>query len=592
MLAVGASAAAISLLTYSTDVLRPLELSSVDTRFSLRGTLPAPDRLAIVAIDDRTFSRLGLQWPFPRSVHARVIDQLRRAGARRIAYDIQFTEPTTPEEDDALIRAVGRARGTVLSTTEVDSKGRTNVFGGDEVLRPIGARVGSAVIQPDPGGVLRRFPLSFDGLTGFAVAVAESTGTRVDRRSAGSKSPWIDYRGPPGTIPTYSFADVLRGEVPASAFRGKTVVVGAAAPSLADVHPTPSSDDHLMSGPEVQANAIRTVEQGFPLRLSSAWLDILLIAALAFVAPATTLRLRVAPALLLAVGVAAGYLVIAQVAFNHGTILPVIYPIAALGLATVGSLVVNYLIAAFERQRVRDTFSRFVPEPVVDEMIARADDEMRIGGVRRVCTVLFSDLRGFTSFSETLEPDQVGECLNRYLSEMSEAIMGHGGTLVAYLGDGIMAVFGAPTEQPDHADRALAATREMLFERLPRYNQWIRARGLGDGFRLGIGLNSGETLSGQVGSEQRMEYAAIGDTTNTAARLEAMTKDSPHSVFIADSTRRLLQGDSEGLDFVEEMQVPGRKATIRIWTLSSDTPGSGTGADRAPATDPETSGDP
>jgi adenylate cyclase len=131
----------------------------------------------------------------------------------------------------------------------------------------------------------------------------------------------------------------------------------------------------------------------------------------------------------------------------------------------------------------------------------------------------------------------------------------------------------------------------MLFERLPRFNQWIRAHGLGDGFRMGIGLNSGETLSGQVGSEQRMEYAAIGDTTNTAARLEAMTKDSPHSVFIADSTRRLLRGGTGGLDFVEEMQIRGRKATIRIWTLSSDSAGSETGADRAPVSDPETGGD-
>ena len=568
MLAVGATAAAISLLAYATHALRPLELSSVDARFSIRGARPAPEDLAIVTIDDRTFSRLGLQWPFPRHLHARVIDALRKAGARAIAYDVQFTEPTTVREDNALLRAVGRAGDVVLSTTEVDAHGRTNVFGGDEVLRSLGARAGSTVVQPDPGGVLRRFPLSFDGLVAFAVAAAESAGTEVDRGSAGTKDPWIDYRGPPGTIPSYSFVDVLRGKVPAGAFRGKTVVVGASAPSLKDVHVTPASGGHEMSGPEVQANAIWTVENGFPLSSSSTWLDIFLIGTLAFVAPATTLRLRVAPALLLTLGAAAGYLAIAQIAFDRGTVLPVAYPMLALALATGGSLVVHYLIAAFERQRVRDAFARFVPETVVEEVMERTDDDLRLGGVRREGTVLFADLRGFTAFAEALEPAQVVECLNRYLTEMSEAIMDHGGTLVAYMGDGIMAVFGAPIEQPDHADRALAATREMVFERLPRFNEWIRARGLGDGFRIGIGLNSGEVMSGQVGSKRRMEYTAIGDTTNTAARLEGMTKGTPHSVLIADSTKELLREAAAGLNFVGELDVRGRETTIRAWTLA------------------------
>lgn len=575
MLAVGAIAAAISILAYATHALRPLELSSVDARFSIRGTHPPPDDLAVVAIDDRTFSRLGLQWPFPRRLHGRVIDALRRAGAQAIAYDVQFTEPTTPSEDNALLRAVDRADGVVLSTTEVDAQGRTNVFGGDEVVSSLGARAGSTVVQPDPGGVLRRFPLSFDGLVAFAVAAAESAGTEVDRGSAGAKERWIDYRGPPGTIPSYSFVDVLRGDVPAGAFRGKTVVVGAVAPSLKDVHVTSASGDHEMSGPEVQANAIWTVEHGFPLGSSSGWLDVLLIAALAFVAPAATLRLRVAPALLLTVGVATGYLVIAQIAFDRGTILPVAYPVLALALATVGSLAIHYLIAAFERQRVRDTFARFVPETVVKEVVERTDDDLRLGAVRREGTVLFSDLRGFTAFAEALEPAQVVECLNRYLTEMSEAIMDHGGTLVAYMGDGIMAVFGAPIEQPDHADRALAATREMLFERLPRFNEWVRARGLGDGFRIGVGLNSGEIMSGQVGSKRRMEYTAIGDTTNTAARLEGMTKGTPNSVLIAESTKQLLQGGAADLAFVGELEVRGREATIRVWTLTADAPGAG-----------------
>ena len=566
LIAIGGASALIAVAACATHLMRPLELSTVDARFAIRGTQRTPDDLAVVAVDDRTFSRLGVQWPFSRHLHARVIDTLRRAGARGIAYDVQFTEPTTPREDNALIRAVDRADGVVLSTTEVDAHGHANVFGGDEVLHSVGARAGSTVVQPDPGGVLRRFPLFFDGLSGFAVATAESAGRMVDRGQAGSENPWIDFRGPPGTIPTYSFADVLQGKVPDSAFRGKIVVVGASAPSLKDVQVTPSSGNHEMSGPEVQANAIWTVEHGFPLSSSPGWLDVVLIAVLAFVAPAATLRLRVVPAVLVAAGAAATFLVVAQIAFDEGVVLPVSYPLGAVALATVGSLAVSYLIAAFERQRVHDTFARFVPETVVNELMSQAGDGPRLGGVRREGTVLFSDLRGFTSFSETLEPDQVVEVLNCYLSEMSNAIMDHGGTLVSYMGDGIMAIFGAPLEQADHADRALAAVREMLDLCLPRFNRWISSRSLGEGFEMGIGLNSGTVMSGQVGSERRLEYTAIGDTTNAAARLESMTKGTPHQVFVAESTRRLLS-DQSAMAFVDEFPVRGREASIKVWTL-------------------------
>lgn len=571
---VALGAAALGLLAYGTHLLRLQELSTIDTRFSIRGTQPAPSEIAVVQIDDTTFNQLGLQWPFPRRFHGELIDRLRDDGARVIAYDVQFTEPTVPREDSALISAVARDRGhVVLSTTEVNSHGESHIFGGESVVRSVGARAGSTVIQPDPDGVLRKLPFSFNGLDSFAVATVE-TATRHRVSPAplgGGHSALIDYRGPPGTFPTYSFSEVLRGQVPARAFRGKIVVVGAGAPSLGDTHVTPTTGDGVMSGPEVQANAIWTVEHDFPLRSSSTALDVLLILVMAIAPTLFGWRFRAVAAVSSAVALGAAYVVIAQLAFDGGRILPVVYPLGALVVSAIGALVVTTTITAFERQWVHDTFSRFVPEAVVEDVLARTDENHRLGGVRRVGTVLFSDLRGFTTFSESLEPDQVVECLNRYMTEMSEAIMDHGGTLVTYMGDGIMAVFGAPIEQVDHADRALAATREMLFERLPRFNEWMRARGLGDGFQMGVGLNSGEIMSGQVGSEQRMEYTAIGDTVNTAARLEGMTKDTPHSAFVAESTKALLRAEASTLTFVDELAVRGREATIRVWTLIPDT---------------------
>ena len=184
-------------------------------------------------------------------------------------------------------------------------------------------------------------------------------------------------------------------------------------------------------------------------------------------------------------------------------------------------------------------------------------------------TVLFSDLRGFTAFAEAREPEQVIEVLNRYLTAMSDAILDHGGTLVAYMGDGIMAVFGAPVAAGDHADRALDAARAMLA-RLEEFNAWMREDGLGDGFKMGIGLHSGPVMSGNVGSARRLEYAAIGDTTNTAARLEGMTKGTPYQLFVGEPTRDRLAAPPDELEFVSELEVRGRERGIRVWGLAPD----------------------
>jgi adenylate cyclase len=221
-----------------------------------------------------------------------------------------------------------------------------------------------------------------------------------------------------------------------------------------------------------------------------------------------------------------------------------------------------------ERERLRGVFARFLPEPMVDEVLLRADGDLRLGGVRLVSTALFADLRDFTGFAERTPPDDVIAVLNRYFGEMSDAVLDNGGTLVAFLGDGLIAVFGAPIECDDHADRAVAAAREMLEVRLPRFNRWLREHGYGGRFRMGIGMSSGPLMSGNVGSERRLEYTAIGDTVNTASRLEAMTKTTGRSILMAESTRDALLNPPHDLSFVGELDVRGRESKIRTWTLT------------------------
>jgi adenylate cyclase len=220
-----------------------------------------------------------------------------------------------------------------------------------------------------------------------------------------------------------------------------------------------------------------------------------------------------------------------------------------------------------ERERLRGVFARFLPEPMVDEVLLRADGDLRLGGVRLVSTALFADLRGFTGFAERTPPDDVIAVLNRYFGEMSDAVLDNGGTLVAFLGDGLIAVFGAPIECDDHADRAVAAAREMLGDRLPRFNDWAREQGYGEPFRMGIGMSSGPLMSGNVGSERRLEYTAIGDTVNTASRIESLTKKLGHPVLLSESTLDLLTTPSADLVYVDEVTVRGRSAPTRVWGL-------------------------
>ena len=571
-LSVAVLATGIGLALYATDALSELELDTVDTRFSIRGEQKAPDDLVVVKIDDVTFDELGEQWPFRRSTHAKLIDRIAADRPKVIAYDIQFSERSDSEKDDlALANAIQDAgHRVVLATTEVNARGQGTFLDTEPgFLNEIGGRFGSGQLPSDRGELYRRVDFEEGGLETFAVATVETaTGRQVDPGLFGDEPAWIDYRGPPDTLNAISFSRVLEGKVKPGFFRNKLVVVGPYAPSLQDVHPTSTTgSDEQMSGAEIQANAVDTVRRGIPLESAPGALDVALIVLLGLVAPVGSLVLSPVRALAIAIGLGLAFVVATQLAFNDGAILSFVYPMAALGLAAVGTLAVHLITTAFERERVRDMFSRFVPENVVEEALLRTDDDLRLGGVERQATVMFTDLRGFTSFAESLPPEQVIEVLNQYLSDMSDAILDHGGTLVAYMGDGIMAVFGAPIEQDDHADRALATAREMLDVRLERFNAWLRSRGLGEGFRMGIGLNSGSVMSGNVGSERRLEYTAIGDTTNTASRLEGMTKGTPHQLFVADSTREALVDPPRDLAFVDEFEVRGREARIKLWTL-------------------------
>jgi HD-GYP domain-containing protein (c-di-GMP phosphodiesterase class II) len=364
--AAGVVAVALALAGDVLHVLAAQEQDTVALRYQLRGEQPASD-VAVVTIDDASISHLGIQWPLPRSLHARAIDRLRAAGARLIVYDVQFTEQTRPRDDLALFEAVRRTPGTVLVTSETKAPGEHEILGGPENLRRARAVAAAANLVTAPGDVLQRFRGAENGLPTVGEVGARRAGARANAFPA--EGAWIDFRGPPGTIPSISFADLLSGAADTSGLRGRIVVVGATAPTLGDLHPTPTANDELMSGAEVQANTIWTALHGLPMRDAPAWVGWLAIAVMGLAPALATVRGRALRAALVAPLLGLCWVIAVQICFQRGLILPVSYPLIALVLGTMTATTSAFVLEREHRRR-----TALLSERLEREVSARTEE--------------------------------------------------------------------------------------------------------------------------------------------------------------------------------------------------------------------------
>ncbi len=348
LLTAGLLAALVAGAAQETGVLGALESDSVDARFERRGAV-VPDDVVVVGVDDVTFSEMGVAWPLPRSLYGRAVKRLHAAGAREIVIDVQFTEETEPREDVALYTAIERAGGAVLATSESDGRGNTNVLGGDENLRAVGARAGASNLPEEDGGVIRRFTHSMTRLPTLAVVVAERQRRAIPAFPA--EGAYIDFRGPAGTVPTVSFSALLRGDVDQDRLHGKTVVVGAGAPARPG-RAAPPAGAGALRGAAVQANASWALRHGLPLRDAPGWLALLAVAALSLLVPLTGLWVRPLIAALAAPAAGVGYVAVAQVAFEAGIVVPIVAPLFGLALATVATVAASHVLETVARQRI------------------------------------------------------------------------------------------------------------------------------------------------------------------------------------------------------------------------------------------------
>jgi response regulator RpfG family c-di-GMP phosphodiesterase len=278
-----------------------------------------------------------------------VLDRLHAAGVRAVVYDVQFTEPTTEREDVALFDALRRTGGAVLTATESDDHGATNILGGH--VREARSVASAPDLPATVGGQLDRVPYATGSLRSLAVQAARRVGVRPPRSAFGAGGARIDFRGPPGTIETISFADVYRGSFDPRLLRGRVVVVGATAPSLQDVHPTPMASEP-MAGPEIEANAIWTVLHGLPLRDWPTGANVAVLVLLGLLGPLLRLRLRVLRATVAATVITVLGLVGAQLAFDAGAVLWVAAPLLAAALGTIGMIVASHLAETTRRRRI------------------------------------------------------------------------------------------------------------------------------------------------------------------------------------------------------------------------------------------------
>ena len=575
-LAGGIGAAVVTVALAHAGVLEPLETWALDRLFELRGARQPSAPIVIVTIDEASNTELHTQWPFPRAMHGAVLDRISAGGPLAIGVDLIFDRPSSRglKDDRALSAAVARAGNVVLAAAPtVDpqtlqqqgiSLKRIDENPPLPTIRQGAADVGSVNVFYDADGLIRRVPLRVGvgerTLPGFDAAlhrIAARAGLVVAPLPAAAEV-LINFRGGPRTFPWLPYYRVLRGEIRPEAFQGKIVLVGQASKALQDFHPTPFAGLDGMTGVEIHANALDTLVSGDAIREIPRWVATLVAVVTALLGSALVGRLRALRALGAAVLVW-GILTLGAIAgFALGDVW-------MRGMAGTIALVLGYgstVVEHFVReQREKRRLSRFF-SPHVLRTVVRASD--KLSSRRRLVTVLFSDLRGFTSISEKLQPEQVAAMLREYLTEMTEIVFDHDGTVDKYIGDCVMALYNVPSEDPEHAIKAVRTGLAFQERTLAAAARWEAKFGVR--IRNGVGINTGEAIVGILGSRQRFEYTAIGDTVNLAARLESITKDYGASIIVSESTYEHVKGVVATRE-LGAVTVRGKSVPVKIYAV-------------------------
>jgi len=427
---------------------------------------------------------------------------------------------------------------------------------------------GPVNLMTDPDGVVRggSTALVFQDrkFPHFAYRIYQAiNGKRTrDLKETSSNTTIINYRGPARTYPIIPYYRILKDEVDSTFFRDKIVLVGTFAPILHDVFPTPFSANHPTAGVEIQANFVETMAAGNPIVPLSPWSHWTLFVTICLMAIWVSARFRPFSAMAVVFGIMCGFALASYYFFWANQLwIPAVPSLFGIALVYSGINVDNYINERKERIRVRNTFGRYVSPDVMEEIL-KDSKGLGLGGKRRHITVLFSDIRGFTTISEQIGPEQVIALLSEYLAQVTHIIFKNGGTVDKFIGDAVMAIFGAPKSHEDDALRAANAGLDMvqLAESLsPKWSELI-----GTPLKIGVGINTGDAVVGSIGSEVRSDFTAIGDTVNLASRLESLTKEMGVPILISEFTASEIK-DTMPLKPLRQVKVTGREESLLVY---------------------------
>ena len=542
--------------------------------------------ITILAVDEESMAAIGKQWPWPRGIHAQLLGKLKEAGVAVAAFDIVFAEPDARAEEDAAFARAIKEFGAVVLASNLEY--RETPYARQWVRtdpRPqfleAGAIAALATVKIDPDGFLRNVPVSQGAFWLEVVSRFDRLHPGVARNLSVSEDHRIRYLGPAQTFQTIPYFRMLDPEKQLSEnwkdiLRDNIVLIGRVLKTMpdlsaveADMFLTPffTHDGQLTPGVEVQANIISNMMTGDALREAPVWLSMLLVLVVTAIAWLSMTPWHPWKSAAWALATVAIVVAIDVVLFrNHRTWLPATAAVMTMALAYAGQGARGFLDEQARRKELRRAFSQYVSPDVVDEIIA--DPQMlKLGGDRRELTLLFTDLAGFTGISEALPAETVAKILNRHFGEMTEIVIRHHGTLDKFIGDAVMAFWGAPIPDPEQSRNALGAAIDMQ-KTIAAMRAELAVTG-GPTMRMRIGLHRGECIVGNMGGSNRFDYTAIGDNVNLAARLERVNNVYGTEILVSEAVAKAV-GATSALRPVDTVRVKGKKNAVDIFTPCDD----------------------
>lgn len=580
-------AGALTLLA-SSGLFRSLDWAASDAWYQSRQSFEGD--IVLVGIDQRALEEIGPYDQWGREIMAMAVEYLNASEDCHpavIGLDVLYTGESQPEADDWLAEAAGEYGNVVtgcLAWFEDGFVEENGVFLRDrfaiqyleepyEALRAT-AELGHLNAMLDQDGILRHHLLSIsmpDGreIPSLALAVAEEFREfhglgSVERPPVDGHGFWyVPFCGEPGDLwESISVASLLAGEIPADYFAGKIVLIGPYAPGLQDSYFTSIDHSRAMYGIEYQANAVQALLWGDYKQEMSDGIQLLLLFVLLLAALEAFWNRFVKLSTAVWLLIAGGWLGLCKLLYGQGMILHVLWVPVGVTILYAGCLAANYIRAALERRKITNTFQRYVAPEIVRELL-KEGEALELGGKQVEIAVLFVDVRGFTTMSEALEPPEVVEILNRYLTLISDCILNNHGTLDKFVGDAAMAFWGAPLPQEDYVMKAVRSAMDMVEgsralseELMERYGRTVA---------FGVGVHVGPAVVGNIGSLRRMDYTAIGDTVNTAARLEANAPGG--TVYISRAVADALDGRIAVTSLGDSVKLKGKKEGFEVLIL-------------------------